>query len=223
MNPGQNDKIKVAHLFDDVAGLYEQAAAPLAHYQPAARAFLANNVRPGHRVLDLGCGPGHLTSGLPLDVEVVGIDISGRMVEEARQRRPAGTYLVHDFHQSLPAELGAFDVIMASGSFDFCEDLTKVIANVAAALVAGGRFYYTINERRAELPFHSERWIDGAAGVADIRLFFWTFSEASAAIEASGLRPLTYQHAPGWENTFLNTTIYYGYWVVERPRPRSPR
>ncbi len=222
MNAWQNDKLKVAQLYDDVAGIYERAAAPLAHYEPAARAFLANNVRPGCRLLDLGCGPGHLTSGLPLDVAVAGIDISSRMVDEARQRRPAGTYLVHDFHQPLPAELGHFDAIMASGSFDFCEDLTKVINNVVAALALGGRFCFMINERRPELPFHGERWIEvpvkGHAGKADVRIFFWTFSEAAAAIEASGLRPLTYQHAAGWEIPAWHTTIHYGYWVVERPR-----
>lgn len=213
-----NDKLKVAQLYDGLARLYEQVTASLTHYEAAARAFLAKNAHAGRRVLDLGCGTGHLTSGLPLDVEVVGLDISSGMVEEARQKRPSGTYLVHDFHRALPAELGEFDVIMASGCFDFCEDLTQVIGNMAEALARGGRFYFTINERRAELPFHGERWIDATAGKADLRIFFWTFSETAAAIEASGLRPLTYLHAPGWESTLLQTTIYYGYWVVERPR-----
>ncbi len=218
MNCSQNDKLKVAQMYDSVAEIYEERTMSLTHFQASVRAFLAENVHAGQRILDLGCGPGHLTSALPLDVEVVGLDISTAMVDAARRKRPSGTYLVHDFHRSLPAELGKFDAIVASGCFDFCEDLVQVIGNVAAALALGGRFYFTINERRAELPFHDARWIDAAGGQADIRMFFWTFSETAAAIETSGLRPLTYRHAPGWEHEALQTAIYYGYWVVEHPR-----
>lgn len=182
------------------------------------KGFLEENVNSGQRVLDLGCGPGHLTSALPLDVDVVGVDLSTAMVDEARRNRPSGTYLVHDFHQSLPAELGKFDMIMANGCFDFCEDLVQVFGNMAAALAPGGRFYFTINERRADLPYHDEHWVDATGGLADIRIFFWSFSETAAAIETSGLVPLTYRHAPGWENEALRTMMYYGYWVVEHPR-----
>ncbi|MFD1676536.1 class I SAM-dependent DNA methyltransferase [Alicyclobacillus fodiniaquatilis] len=217
MNSAQNDKLKVAQLYDGIAEVYEEVTPPLTHFQASVRAFLAENVHAGQRVLDLGCGPGHLTSALPLDVEVVGFDISTAMVNAARLKRPSGTYLMHDFHQSIPTELGKFDVIVANGCFDFCENLVQVIGNVAAALAHGGRFYFTINERRPELPFHDAHWLDVAGGQADIRMFFWTFSETAAAIETSGLRPLTYRHAPGWESQDLQTTIYYGYWVVEHP------
>ncbi|MHB1684285.1 MAG: class I SAM-dependent methyltransferase [Bacilli bacterium] len=218
MNSSQNDKLKVAHMYDTIAAIYEECTKSLTHFQPSVRAFLAENVHSGQRVLDLGCGPGHLTSALPLDVEVVGLDISYAMVYEARRKRPSGTYLVHDFHQSLPAELGKFDTIMANGCFDFCEDLVQVFGNLASALAPGGRFYFTITERRAELPFHDGHWVDAGGGQADIRMFFWTFSETAAAIETSGLRPLTYRHAPGWESEALRAMIYYGYWVVEHPR-----
>lgn len=45
------------------------------------------------------------------------------------------------------------------------------------------------------------------------------FTETAAAVEASGLRALTYAHPPGWESPHLQAAIHYGYWVVERPRP----
>lgn len=218
MNCSQNDKLKVAKMYDGIAEIYEERTTHLTHFQASVRTFLSENVHAGQRVLDLGCGPGHLTNTLPLDVEVVGLDISTAMVDAARLKRPSGTYLVHDFHHSLPAELGKFDAIVANGCFDFCENLAQVIGNVASALTNGGRFYFTINELRAELPFHDARWIDAGDGRADIRMFFWTFAETASAIETSGLRPLTYLHAPGWESEALQTMIYYGYWVVEHPR-----
>lgn len=58
-------------------------------------------IRVFDRVLDVGCGPGHLTAGLPGSVEVVGIDISPEMIKKAKHARPIGRYLVHDFHSPL--------------------------------------------------------------------------------------------------------------------------
>ncbi|WP_062105614.1 class I SAM-dependent DNA methyltransferase [Bacillus niameyensis] len=221
MNYSKNDKHKVAQIYDGVAEIYEEITKPMTYFQDSVQTFLQENVCAGKRVLDLGCGPGHLTSSLPLDVEVVGLDISTAMVDEARRKRPSGTYLVHDFHQSLPAELGKFDVIVANGCFDFCEDLAQVIGNVAEVLAYGGRFYFTVNEYREELPFHDARWIEAAGGQADIRIFFWSFSETASALETFGLQPLKYQHAPGWESEDPQTTIYYGYWVVECLRTKG--
>ena len=41
--------------------------------------------RPGERVLDLGCGTGHLTARIAeAGADVVGIDASAEMVEQAR-------------------------------------------------------------------------------------------------------------------------------------------
>jgi SAM-dependent methyltransferase len=215
VNPLRNDKEGVAKMFNQVASIYADASRPLAHFLPYLEEFLAENVQAGKRVLDVGCGPGHFTSGLPMDVDVVGIDISPAMIDAARQSRPSGMYLVHDFHHPLPTELGKFDVVLASGCFDFCEDLTEVIGNIAAVLADGGRFYFTVSERRTGLPFHDARSIDATAGLANIQMFFWTFYETATALEASSLRPITYRFAQGWENTTLQTTIFYGYWVVE--------
>src|SRR6266705_5336367 len=42
--------------------------------------------KPGERILDLGCGTGHLTNQIAeAGAEVVGIDISQSMIEEARR------------------------------------------------------------------------------------------------------------------------------------------
>jgi len=106
-----------------------------------------------------------------------GIDYQGiavespAMVDEATRNRSSGNYIVHDYHHPLPAELGKFDVIVANGCFDFCEDLIQVLGNMAAAPAPGGRFYFTINERHTDLPFHDEQWADAGGSLVDDRMF----------------------------------------------------
>lgn len=79
----------------------------------------------GARVLDLGCGIGDLLASLR-PTTGVGVDISPRMIEQARQRHPEHTFVVGDIEDpAVIAELeGPFDYIVLSdtiGSLDDCE------------------------------------------------------------------------------------------------------
>src|SRR5689334_4689702 len=53
-----------------------------------AAAFLLPSLRPGMRLLDVGCGPGSITRGLAERVapgEVIGLDLSKDTLEDARR------------------------------------------------------------------------------------------------------------------------------------------
>src|SRR3954464_2213367 len=55
----------------------------------------ALGLRPGHRVLDVGCGPGrHARALATRGIEVVGVDISARFVELAAGGAPRGAAFV---------------------------------------------------------------------------------------------------------------------------------
>ncbi|GIH73463.1 methyltransferase domain-containing protein [Sphaerimonospora thailandensis] len=77
-----------------------------------------SGVRPGHRILDVGCGTGYLTRILAPVVgpagQVTGIDPAQTMIEYARRRAPKNCfYLVGDGQtMNLPDE--SFDVVVSS-------------------------------------------------------------------------------------------------------------
>ena len=87
-----DDQDVVRDSYDRVAesyvamGLGELAAYP---WLRAALAAFAEDVRERGPVVDVGCGPGHVTAHLAgLGVDVRGVDLSPRMVEQARRLHP---------------------------------------------------------------------------------------------------------------------------------------
>jgi SAM-dependent methyltransferase len=98
--------------------------------------FFLEGVRPGERVLDVGCGVGALAADLARvkDARVTGVDLDVSAVAEARRlhRDPRLTFLEADA-RSLPA--GRFDVVILSNVLEHLDDrvdfLREVVERVA--------------------------------------------------------------------------------------------
>lgn len=90
----------------------------------------------GLRVLDLGCGTGHLLAGLKPSFGV-GIDISPRMVERAErnyppERHPNLSYRVGDIEdpETIAALEGPFDAIILSDTIGLLDDVEATLAHL---------------------------------------------------------------------------------------------
>jgi SAM-dependent methyltransferase len=95
--------------------------------------------RAGERVLDLGCGTGHLTARLAESVgEVVGIDSSPEMIAEARALFPGIRFEVADARDF--ALDGPFDAVLSNAVLHWVKPPEAAIACVRRALAPGGRF-----------------------------------------------------------------------------------
>lgn len=213
---GERNEDQVRQVYGEIALAYEVLFPSLHRYEGRVKRFLAEAVTPGCRVLDVGCGTGLLTRGLEESVEVVGVDLSPEMLELAREGRPSGTWRVHSYHEPIPEELGRFDVVLAVGCLDFCDDLPKVLNHLSAALKPKGRMLFTVLERRPGLEGHEvpRRQVQ-TAGPA-VWLTLPSFEETAAALATAGLLPSRYTHAPGWVHLSEQRTMYFGWWEVER-------
>ena len=101
----------------------------------------------GKRVLDLGCGYGwHCRYAAEMGArQVLGIDASERMVEEARHRNPGEniTYRVCPLEAyDYPAE--AWDVVISNLALHYVADLTDVFRRVLDTLCPGGVLLFNI-------------------------------------------------------------------------------
>lgn len=212
----EDNEQHVAQVYGEIAPAYEALFPALHRYEDAVERFLADAVAPGARVLDVGCGPGHLTRGLEASVEVVGLDVSPEMVALAREGRPSGTYRVHSYRQPVPPELGRFDVALAVGCLDFCDDLGRVLGHLSAALKPGGRLLFTVLERRPGLEGHEAAQREISTAGPSVTLSFYSFEETAHALAAVSLLPRAYVHAPGWVHLTEQRTMFFGWWDVTK-------
>jgi SAM-dependent methyltransferase len=125
----------------------------------------ALDLRPGQRVLDVGCGPGRHAHALAArGMEVVGVDISQRFVDVAAAGAPAGARFVRadardlrfdaEFDAAISLCQGAFG--LASGPAAPLDADGDVLAGIARALRPGG-----IAAVSAFSAYFQVRWLEG--------------------------------------------------------------
>ena len=91
-------------------------------------------------MLDAGCGSGAQARWL-LDqgADVIGIDLSPRMIEQARRRcQGRGHFLVADLAEPLPVEPRSLDGITSSLALHYVRDWSVPLRSFASALRPGG-------------------------------------------------------------------------------------
>lgn len=104
----------------------------------------------GKKVLDLGCGTGRMAEYLrKFGAEVVGIDISEKMLEIARKKVGSATFVQGDV-EDLPFEDESFDMVVGAFLVVHLPELETCFREVYRVLKEGGEFIVTnINQRKA--------------------------------------------------------------------------
>ena len=121
----------------------------------------------GRRVLDLGCGAGQLARHLATAgaAEVIGVDVSERMLAHARSdfAHPRVTYCLASIEETAfpPAQ---FDLVVSVLAFHYVADYAGLIQRIAGWLAPGGILVYSTEHPifTSRLPSHG--WVTDQAG-----------------------------------------------------------
>jgi len=107
---------------------------------------LAGDLRPGTRVLDVGCGNG-FTCGefLGRGCHVVGVDLSDSGIDLARKAHPSGRFEVLAADDGILERLREepFDLVVSTEVVEHLYDPRNYVRGCYAALKPGGRFICT--------------------------------------------------------------------------------
>lgn len=108
------------------------------------RELLRAAVRPGMRVLDLGCGSGHFAAAATgFGAAVTAVDISELAVERARRRAPAAHFGVVEEDGTLPLAHGTVDLVWCSEVIEHVVDVATLLLETRRVLAPGGRLLLT--------------------------------------------------------------------------------
>lgn len=144
-------------------------------------------IQQGERVLDLGCGTGHLTAAIAeRGADVVGLDASPSMIAQARQNYPKLRFVLSDAREFRFDE--RFDCVFSNAALHWISDAGRVVECVAGALKPGGRFALEMGVKG-----NIERLTNGIAAVlgdmgfrAQNPWFFPSLGEYTSLLESHG-------------------------------------
>jgi ubiquinone/menaquinone biosynthesis C-methylase UbiE len=149
----------MARMFDRIAPQWEGGRTSGVRLAPMLAALDALPTPPA-RVLDVGTGTGAVARAVAArfsDAEVVGVDVSGGMIAEARRLAsgPLERYEVADA-SALAFDDGSFDLVTLNNMIPFFDELARVTrrgGHVAVAFGIGPRtpIFVPLERVRAEL------------------------------------------------------------------------
>jgi ubiquinone/menaquinone biosynthesis C-methylase UbiE len=130
-------------MFDTIAPTWESRIGPL---HLAALDLALAELAPPQRALDLGTGTGvaaKAVAGRFDSAEVVGVDLSARMIAEASARLPRAladrvAYSIADA-SALPFADGAFQLVTLMNMIPFFDELARVVAPGGAVVLSFSR------------------------------------------------------------------------------------
>jgi trans-aconitate methyltransferase len=188
LSPGTNEPLMECQA-DWNANLYDAKHAFVWKYGADLVPLLAP--QSGERILDLGCGTGHLTAQIAESgARLVGVDRSPEMVNAARKAYPHLQFEVADARDLRLHE--EFDAVFSNAALHWIHEPERVIRGIRNSLRQGGRFVAEFggkgNIRKMQSAFDQALLELNPSAQTKIHLWYYpSVSEYSTLLEKDGL------------------------------------
>src|ERR1700745_788490 len=159
---------KLQQEFNNWACAVEGEKMEAHHLDITEKTIQRMNLRPGERVLDLGCGSGWATRLLARLVadgpegfgQVVGVDVSDEMIRQARagSKDFDNIMFIWGSATQIPWEENFFDKMLSVESFYYYPDQERALAELFRVMAPKGRLFILINLYK-DNPY-SLQWVD---------------------------------------------------------------
>ena len=181
----------VAGVYEKLASVYDFVFGPTLH-AGRLRAIQRMGIRPGDRVLEVGVGTG-INAGLyPRDCIVTGIDLSGSMLEKARERVARKDIINMRLLEMDAADLrfadGAFDIVYAPYLISVVPDPITVAREMGRVCRPGGRIIF-LNHFRSRNPLLAS--IERAISPFTVHIGFKSDLDLPAFLAQADLEPVS--------------------------------
>lgn len=186
-----NNREKIIATYNQVAQDYNKFYAHELEHKHLDKLLLsdfASVLRDKGEVIDLGCGPGHISAhlaGLGL-TRIQGVDISPRMIDQARQLLPGMRFEVADM-LNLPFASDTFSGAIAFYSIVHLtqEEISRCFREAWRVLEPGGHFLLSFHLGDTEL--HCDLLLDHKV---DIDFYFFNSEEIIKKLKEANFKIL---------------------------------
>lgn len=211
---GDSERPVARDAFDRLASGYDEQGASKpanAHHERPATLSLLPDVS-GARVLDAGCGAGHLAAELAeRGASVVGVDVSAEMLSAAAERVPQGEFVRADLGSGLPLRTDSVDGVASSLAFHYVRDWEPLFAELRRVVAPGGWVVFSVQHPHADFVEY-----DDVGSYHDTERVSATWEGFGAPVEVPAYRrPLSAMINPPLDAGFSLTEL-----VEAEPTPR---
>lgn len=180
---------RVRDAYASVAGLYIELFGTTQQVAADDLAFIGRHlsIRPGN-VLDLGCGPGHITGYLrSLGVDAIGVDLVPEFIAHAKAAHPTGRYELGSM-RSLDVDSGSVAGILAWFSLIHLppQELDGVLADFRRMIAPGGTLVVGFFDGDEVAAFDHKV----------VTAYRWPVDEFSERLTRAGLTEVERRHRP---------------------------
>ena len=181
----------VAGVYEKLASVYDVIFGPTLH-PGRVQAIQRMGIRPGDRVLEVGVGTGINASLYPRDCAVTGIDLSGSMLEKARDRIARkgirNARLIEMDAADLKFADGTFDIVYAPYLISVVPDPVTVACEMRRVCRPGGRIIF-LNHFRSPNPLLAS--IERAISPFTVHIGFKSDLDLPAFLAQAELKPVS--------------------------------